>query len=227
MPSVVEIARSAVIAVVPEEPLQKVRAYRRTSNFREAGVVFVHVPKAAGTSLSDALYGRIIGHFGIQDVLDYCPKDVLALPRFAVVRNPWDRLVSAWAFARAGSGAGDGVKARIRNARRYSAPVFATFDTFLTDWLANQDLNRLDPVFRPQAAYARAADGTMPFDHIGRVERLPETIAWLSERLGRELPLRRVNASNHKDFRTYYTPATKAVVARLYADDVEAFGYDF
>lgn len=227
MPSVVEIARSAVTAVVPEEPLQKVRAYRRTSNFREAGVVFVHVPKAAGTSLSDAIYGRIIGHFGIQDVLDRCPADVLALPRFAVVRNPWDRLVSAWAFARAGSGAGDGVKARIRNARQYRAPVFATFDSFIVEWLAHQDLNRLDPVFRPQTAYARAADGTMPFDHIGRVERLSETMAWLSERLGRNLELRRVNASDHKDYRSYYSDATKRLVTQLYAEDVEAFGYTF
>ena len=93
-----------MVDLVSESWLQRLRAWRRRNDFRKAGVVLIHVPRTAGTSLALELYGRFVGHFSLADLCAVSAPDVLALPRFAIVRNPWDRLVSAWAFAKAGGG---------------------------------------------------------------------------------------------------------------------------
>lgn len=41
---------------------------RRCPRWKATGVIFVHVPKAAGVSVSRALYGRPLGHFRALDI---------------------------------------------------------------------------------------------------------------------------------------------------------------
>ena len=88
---------------------ETLRAYRARNNFRRAGVAFVHVPRAAGLSISRTLYNRDIFHFSASQMRRVLPADVLNLPRFAIVRNPWDRTVSAYHFATQG-GVPDGAQ---------------------------------------------------------------------------------------------------------------------
>jgi NADPH-dependent 7-cyano-7-deazaguanine reductase QueF-like protein len=40
-------------------------------------------------------------------------------------------------------------------------------------------------------------------------------------------PLGRANTSEHRDYRSYYDQALIDGVARLYARDIELFGYEF
>ena len=70
--------------------------------FRKAGLVYVHVPRTGGTSISEAIFDSWIDHFTIREQLATLPADVLAMPRFTVVRNPWERALSSWSFARLG-----------------------------------------------------------------------------------------------------------------------------
>ncbi len=197
----------------------------------------IHVPRTAGTSLTSAIYGHFLGHFSITSLLAVAPIAVLALPRFAIVRNPWDRLVSAWSFARQGYGNGEATDTgpspssrdlvRIRHPELYRGPDFATFDSFVLEWFAHRDVRRLDGVFKPQTDYVLAADGSMPFNHLGRIEKLDETIGWLSSQLGRTIALPRFNSSDRDEYRQYYTAQTRDLVARIYARDIAAFGYTF
>jgi hypothetical protein len=221
------LARDGLFHIVPEPPLQRLRAYRRSNVFRRTGVVFIHVPKAAGTSIAETVFGRFVGHFGVVDVLAACPPDVQALPRFSVVRNPWDRVVSAWTFARAGSGLGGSTTVRIHAARQYRVPAFERFDTFVSEWLAVRDVERLDGVFRPQSAYVTDATGELRLDHLGRLEQLAETEAWLSSVLGRKIEFGRANTSSHEHYRSYYTSETRRKVGEIYARDIALFGYEF
>ena len=218
-----------MVDLVSESWLQRLRAWRRRNDFRKAGVVLIHVPRTAGTSLALELYGRFVGHFSLADLCAVSAPDVLALPRFAIVLNPWDRLVSAWAFAKAGGGSGGEGAGRvtIHHGEQYQVPEFDTFERFVTEWLAVRELAALDGVFRPQIGYLRLADGTMPLQHLGRIEQIADTERWLGEVLGRPVALGRANSSERDDYRSYYTPALRDQVAQIYADDIAALGYDF
>lgn len=219
--------RSSLIALAPDAVSRQIRVRRRTRVFRKAGVVFVHVPRTAGTSITSALYGRFIGHFGLADLLAAAPADVQALPRFTVVRNPWDRLVSAWSFARAGASASDHGPIRVHRASQYAAPAFASFERFVEEWLVPRAGERIDGIFRPQHSYLLAAGGTMSFDHHGRFENLAETEAWLTEVRGSPVSLGLQNTSQRSEYRGYYTPRLRDIAAQIYARDIELLNYDF
>ena len=72
--------------------------------YMAAGVVFVHVPKAAGTSVATATIGRRAGHFTAAEIRAAMGPAFDRMFTFSVVRNPMDRLASAYRFARRGGG---------------------------------------------------------------------------------------------------------------------------
>ena len=188
-------------------------------------MVFIHVPKAAGSSLNQALYGRFMGHYTAAEVYRFASRRVASLPRFTVVRDPWSRAVSAWRFVRAGVGTGEGVVAGMAKAERYDRPQFASFDGFV-EWLATADLSREDGVFRPQSRWFTDAGGRELVQHIGRLEDLGPTVAWVEARTGRPFAVGHTNRSGDAiDWRRLYTPDTAAIVGRVYADDVRRLGY--
>lgn len=215
--------------MMPKPWVKQTRAYARRNLFdlyRQSGVVFVHVPRSAGTSVSVSLYSGMIGHNGLAEIETLAPPDILALPRFAVVRNPWDRAVSAWSLARAGRGTGDNA-VTVRGAEQYCIPAFETFERFVLDWLEPRDLGRLDPIFQRQARFLRGTDQHLHYDHLGRFEALGETEAWLSQTLERNIVFPRTNGASPGEYRAHYTPALRDAIARIYAPDVELLGYDF
>lgn len=210
-----------------EHVLQKLRAWRRGPLFREVGVVFLHVPRAAGTGICETLYGRFMGHFGVCDLLAVAPQSVRELPRFSVVRNPWARLVSAWSFARAGAGEGGSIRVLMHRPEQYLAPEFQDFRSFVMEWLPAQHPDRIDRMFRPQAEFVTDRSGAIALDHLGRIEALATTEHWLTQLLGYEVHFSRTNASPHADYRTYYDHETIAQVARTYRQDIDLLGFQF
>ncbi|WP_413717405.1 sulfotransferase family 2 domain-containing protein [Silicimonas sp. MF1-12-2] len=203
---------------------------RRTAVFLDAGIVFIHVPKNAGTSISLAVYGRFVGHVRSSDVDRWGNAQLKALPRFSVVRNPWDRCYSAYRFAiadRSGD-AGRGLE-KISRPERYNRPEFATFSRFLHEWLVMRDLSAVDQVFRPQVVFLKNRNGQMNLEFTGRVEQMDAVAAYLTEKLGRPIVIGRKNATARPghDYRAHYSPEDRDLVGRIYSEDVEAFNYDF
>lgn len=67
------------------------------SNYnKELQAVFVHVPKAAGTSLSVPLWNRGNGHKTVADFEAQLGPTFIKQFIWAFVRNPYDRIVSAY-----------------------------------------------------------------------------------------------------------------------------------
>ncbi len=68
------------------------------------GCIFIHIPKCAGVSVCQSLFGNLgPGHLTLrqhQEVLDSRTFD--SMFKFSFVRNPWDRLVSAFYFLKQG-----------------------------------------------------------------------------------------------------------------------------
>jgi len=201
---------------------------RRSPLWLRTGIVFIHVPKAAGTSMSDALYGRFTGHVRSLDVVRWASYAVRCLPRVAVVRNPWDRLVSAYRFAKRGGGIGGRHAGRIRHPEQYQIPEFDTFERFVTEWLTGRDVRKLDISFHPQSDFVCNERGQIIVHHLGRFERLDETHAYLRETVSGLGPIGQSNRSGETvDYRTLYTPSLVELVGSIYAEDVALFGYSF
>lgn len=210
-------------------PLRRLLLVRRRARYwLKAGIVFIHVPKAAGTSINEALYGRFIGHPRAIDVKRWAPAAVRALPSFSVTRNPWDRLLSAYRFAKAGRGMGDSYRAGMWRPHLYRGPQFESFERFVIEWLAPRDLTRLDGVFQPQSLFLCGSGGELLVDHVGRLEDLGPTYAFIETHFGPIAPLARANRSGEAvDYRQHYSPELARLVGDKYRDDIERFGYDF
>lgn len=220
--------RSGLKIAMPEAVINQIRKVRRREllvAYAKVGLVFLHVPRTAGTSISHTLYSMSINHFSIREMIPLMSLMLLALPRFAIVRNPWDRAVSAWSFARSGGGV-DGI-VRMRSPHRYQVPAFRTFEHFVHDWLEPAQPGKIDGMFRPQSEFLHDADGQLTLDHLGRFEDLNATECWLRKHNPAFPPIPHLNAAGRAPFREHYSPASRDAIARIYARDIATFGYDF
>jgi chondroitin 4-sulfotransferase 11 len=68
-------------------------------SFHSKKCIFVHIPKTAGTSVTDALFGTPRPrHRPLQWYEGMEPELYKEYFKFAFVRNPWDRLVSGYHY---------------------------------------------------------------------------------------------------------------------------------
>lgn len=199
---------------------------RRRSQWHRAGVIFVHIPKAAGTSIADALYGRSMGHMTAVEIRLFCPRLFARCATFAVSRNPWDRLVSAYEFVKQGG---------TREAAVWGRPVyrdsaFESFERFVRDWLQEQDLHSLDYVFQPQYRFVEDRRGNIIVDYVGRIERMDGVEMYVADVTGvaaLAVPTKNV-VQRRAHYRRYYPDAGLVnCVGDLYRRDVDLFNYDF
>jgi hypothetical protein len=179
--------------------------------------VFAHVPKTGGISVRAALEpfadgqdaaARDTTHETLPALLVRRP-DLAGHFKFAFVRNPWDRLVSFHAYARA------------RLAPTVPQMQGVDFGAMLRLLEAGAPwLTRLH-VMRPQREHVRGAD------FVGRFEYLDSDFAQVCARLGISAELPRKNASRHGAYASYYDGSGRDFVAARYREDIEEFGYSF
>lgn len=201
--------------------------------------LFIHIDKAAGTSIQRALQpfsaprfdsrlrrrlvwlgklNRIGGlyravefpeHVTANTVQNCLPPEMYSqLFKFAFVRNPWDRLVSRYSYL-------------LRNEnhpRHQFVKRMNGFENYV-EWEIARGMF--------QHKYVCDTDGKLIVDFIGYFERLQEDFAKVCAQLKVNVQLPQANSSSHKDYRTYFTPALRDLVAKHFQRDTELFGYDF
>lgn len=209
---------------------------------RRRRFIFVHIPKTGGTSLSLAYEGRaaaddiLIGdtpkakarqrrlrgaasagrlwkHSTLSDIRGLVSdEDIEGCFVATLVRNPWDRVLSYWAWARV---------------QRFEHPaVRLAAHLSFADFVKQPQIAE---AFRanPCAAYVRRSDGQERCDLFARIE-CPEDLEPLWAHLGFRLDLPRVNLSDRPaDWREAYDDDTAARVADFAAEDIARFGYRF
>src|SRR5262245_8557544 len=76
---------------------------RIEDGMRQRRLIFIHVPRVAGTSVVHALYETDrIRHHSARSLRAMDPDFFAATESFAVVRDPFDRFASAYSFVRKG-----------------------------------------------------------------------------------------------------------------------------
>lgn len=137
--------------------------------------------------------------------------------KFAFVRNPWDRLVSAWHN-----------KVGEQNYFNFEQETYKNVQNFayFVDYLVAQwDRLKRDVHLCPQSNLIDLNQ----IDYIGRFEQLEADLGDVMQRLGLDqITIPHVNASQHRrDYHTYYDEALQQKVAHLYQKDIRLFSYKF
>lgn len=150
------------------------------------------------------------GHITLQQVRPHLkPEAWESYFKFAFVRNPFDRFVSYCSFM-------------MREGDAFQRDPKAVMRHFL----ANPPHDHI--LFHSQQSFVTDASGELLTDYVGRVEEMQKSYDEVSARIG--IPtaqLDKVNASERGDYREYYDDGLIEGVAKLYARDLELFGYEF
>jgi len=191
------------------------RAFRRRIPrvMRERGVIFIHVPRVAGTSICRALYGEAgTRHHSMRYYRALDPAFCAATPSFALLRDPVDRFASAFFFIRAG---GTPV-CRLSQVFVKQTAHIETVDDYLDFLESRSDLD-LDFTMRPQSWFVcDLATGAPLVDELFLYgEDDARLAAWLARHGVEELPwLNRAKRSA-----LWLTPRQRRRIERLYAGD--------
>jgi hypothetical protein len=195
--------------------------------FDQNQCIFVHIPKTAGVSICRSLFGNLAGgHTTIhtyQMIFDKNEFDNYF--KFTFVRNPWDRLVSAYNFLKSG-----GMSTADNRWIEKNLFNFHDFDNFVLRGIKRKNIKKYLH-FRPQHEYVCEPRNKRPrVNFIGFYENIQNDFNYVKQKLGISTSLIKANViqSNGKgDYKEYYTPATKKIVSDVYKKDIEIFGYDF
>jgi hypothetical protein len=200
------------------------RFRRLVNRCAEYKCIFVHIPKSAGRSIRESLFNNAPGAHrtlaGYQAVL--APELFADCFKFAFVRNPWDRLVSAFFYLK---------NKDMRSNQRWAKDnlsQFRDFKEFVTRWLTPENIWSY-VFFRPQYQFL-CLEGKQPaVDFIGYYENLIPDFEAVCHRINSSAKLQKKNCNplRSQDFREHYTDETRNIVAEVYADDIKLFGYTF
>jgi hypothetical protein len=174
-------------------------------------------------SLARTLYGNLAGgHTTLDEYVSiFDPAAFLQYFKFAIVRNPWDRLVSAYCFLKAG-----GLTEADRKWAEAELHPYDDFDAFVRGWLNRKNIWKWFH-FRPQYHYIVEKCQIVTMDFIGSFENLEEDFAYICGKLGKNARLPQHNDSAHLTYTEYYCEATRQIVADVYERDIAQLGYAF
>lgn len=203
---------------------------------RQKNFVFIHIPKTGGNSIQSILqrysedqitiekpYQDGVERFQIRSpdlptrkhspLRDY--RKLLGVERFrplfkfAVVRNPWDRLISSYFSPHRGNSTWN----------REGFIALVSDSPSMVSFLDSRNLPSLVHTFiHPR----------VDVDFVIRFENLQGDFDFVCDRLEipRE-PLPHRNQSSRQPYQDYYDDELRDFVGQHYADDIAAFGYEF
>jgi hypothetical protein len=188
----------------------------------ESKSIFFHIPKTAGMSIAYALWGRpgalhlrpehaklIFGWWNFQRFF-----------KFGFVRNPYDRVVSAWSFLKQG-----GLhKWKSQWVKEHIDPP--DFLQFVKERLPTKNIIS-DLHFLPQYLFLTDHADKFVTDFIGYYENLDHDFAFIASTLGiTPSKLTKNNTSDRcRDLRYYYDKEAADKVYSIYRKDFTLFGY--
>jgi hypothetical protein len=203
-------------------------------------VVFIHISKNAGSSIAESLQTLAAPlpqaiqtslwqegpqHSTYQEYAKALGQVASEMTFFAVVRNPWDRLVSLYHYWKAS-----------RSSHAHNCTENGTDLSFMpwngctfNDWVVLLGSGYCGRHLSPQVDWLVDRHGAL--GGVGKVLRFetladsfPETVAAMG------LPglrLKKLNPSNHRNYRDYYNDTSRQIVAARFREDIEVFGYEF
>ncbi|WP_426714607.1 sulfotransferase family 2 domain-containing protein [Campylobacter coli] len=187
--------------------------------------IFIHVPKVAGSSIERVIYQTdkwLVGHVKASDYTKFDKDKFDSYFSFGFVRNPYDRVVSAYHYLKNDSPDPCDIKwgrLHINN---------LTFEEFI---LSLQDEEFKEEIlsknhFSFQYKYLCDKNMNILVNFIGKFEKLDNDFKKILNILRRKDSLVHINKSKHLNYRDYYNSQTYKIIREIYRDDFEIFDYD-
>ncbi len=201
--------------------------YDTPQSFQDAaGAIFIHIPKTAGVSVCNAIYGtdQLFGHAPASGWREQDRKRYERLFVFSFMREPTERFFSAFYYLRG--------SALTQKDKDFSAKVLAPFDTpdALLDAMINDRFLRARVMswvhFTPQSWYLTDQDGKLLVDYIGRVETFDESMSEIAMRLGKEYTPTHANTSKRPK-KLSLSEKSQELINRLYREDFALYQENF
>lgn len=186
--------------------------------------IFVHIPKCAGISINKSLFGNLgCGHATIgQYLATLGVKRFDSFFKFTIVRNPWDRLVSAFFFLKNG-----GMNRFDKDFADKHLYLYNDFEAFVHEWVNKENIRKYIH-FLPQGYFLCIGNSEPLVDFIGYYENIEEDYKKIASRIGSKKRLDKLNfRKNKKKYSSYYSSEMLKIVGDVYQKDVDMFGYDF
>jgi chondroitin 4-sulfotransferase 11 len=197
----------------------------------ENEVIFVHIPKAAGNGITISLFNLpSTGHYFAEKYKKDDSAKYKNYFKFTVVRNPWDRLVSAFHYLNSEKG---GIGLWDKEFQLLYLNRLDDFKSFIDEMINNDEFKKkilLWTHFIPQHKFLCVdKELQLDFDFICRYETLGNDFNKLKVLLGKnDVQLKKVNKSDHKNYRNYYTEVYMIdFVSEVYRIDIELLNYEF
>jgi hypothetical protein len=142
---------------------RKTLGWRILSAVGRAGVIFVHIPKTSGTSISKLLYQRNLPHYSAEFWMIALGGQFACLPSFSIIRHPVERMVSAYKMARFG-GTDIIAYSRYWQSRLGGLDSFNAFVDYVFD--NRRRLEALPDDLRSQAGFILDSQGRVMVDRL-------------------------------------------------------------
>ena len=195
--------------------------------YPELEAVFIHMPKCGGQTIQNYFNSITTSK---KQFHGHIPTQYQNYWKFTIVRNPADRLISAWSYCQKMNWF---PKPRFLPRRKNSSSL-QQFFKLLEGWKDRP----VSPInfreFRENPEFMcihHAAPMTHPdrctssLDYIGRFELFPTVIDELSKRFGFKSDECHLNRTEHADFKSYYDRQLKKKVNHYFAEDFSMFCY--
>ncbi len=212
--------------------------------------IFVHIPKTGGCSIEHQLipklgtedlitdtmnYGhikdlkakfyKIPHHSTLDEILDKFPETKNYF-KWAIVRNPWDRMVSLYHFyqqlTEVGGQLAGGKFANLPPDSLGSFEEWIMLDNKYPNRFLRAD-TQSNHKWRPQYEWVGGK-----IDYTGKLESIDNNFLFICNNIGiKHTPLENKNSSNHNYYKTYYNETTKNIIEDKYNIDIRKFNYGF
>jgi hypothetical protein len=183
-------------------------------------LIFVHVPKTAGTSLMKALQMEptpFPHHWrptGFQPYRDHWNQYFTTM----CVRNPWSRVASMYHYARGKYAEGH------RQIPLFQCCGGVTFEEFVMDHIHKKENWQIGPC-------SWWFEDGYDYDYIMRFENIDQDFRHVCSKIGANIQLGKHNISGGYDVEKcrhmYISDAMVKKIESYYAEDIERFGYSF
>ena len=178
--------------------------------------IFIHINKTGGSSIEKALNLPFEHLTASEKIRQIGLERWNSRYTFAVVRNPWDKVVSHYFY-------------RVQTNQTNMGNGHISFEDWVRLAYGDKDSRFYDKkkMFMPQLNWISNSDDEIIVDFICRFEKLSNDFEHVCNRVGMPAELPHVKTSKRGDYRDYYCAETSEIVHQHFYKDIEKFNYSF